>query len=182
MKALLVLGLVASGVSAVALGGSAGANSRPPVANGIEPIHSAEWPSVAAQLAKNIATASFAHKYDRVWGYLHPTYRQAVSQSHWRRCQGSHPAAPRNVAITKVAVASATELPVDLSLLGRRNVQEIEVLVRYKTPAVAGSQLAILYTFWLKQGTRWTAVWLSDEYEAYKAGTCYLTPQGPPLY
>jgi hypothetical protein len=182
MKALLVLGLVASAVSVAALCGSAGAKSRPPAANGIEPIGSAEWPSVAAQLAKNIAAASFAHEYDRVWGYLHPTYRQAVSQSHWHRCQGSHPAAPRTVTITKVSVAQATELPVNLSLLGRRNVQEIEVLVRYKTSAVAESQLAILYTFWLKQGKTWRAVWLSDEYEAYKAGKCYLTPQGPPLY
>ena len=182
MRLLLVLGLVAFAVSAAALSGSAGANSRPPAANGIEPIHSAAWPGVAAQLAKNIATASFAHEYDRVWAYLHPTYRQAVSQSHWHRCQGSHPAASRNVTITKVSVAQATELPVHLSLLGRRNVQQIEVLVRYKTPALAGPQLAILYTFWLKQGKAWRAVWLSDEYEAYKAGKCYLTPQGPPLY
>jgi hypothetical protein len=183
MKALLVLCLVASGVAAAALSASsAAAKSRPPAANGIEPIRSAAWPSVAAQLAKNIATASFAHEYDRVWGYLHPTYRQAVSQSHWHRCQGSHPAAPRNVTVTKVSVAQATELPVDLSLLGRRNVQEIELLVRYNTPTVAGTQLAILYTFWLKQGRTWRAVWLSDEYEAYKAGKCYLTPQGSPLY
>jgi len=182
MKALLVLCLLASGVSAAALSASADAKSRPPAANGLEPIGSAVWPSVAAQLAKNIATASFAHEYDRVWAYLHPTYRQAVSQSHWHRCQGSHPAASRNVTITKVSVAQATELPMHLSLLGRRNVQQIEVLVRYKTPAVAGAQLAILYTFWLKQGKTWRAVWLSDEYEAYKAGKCYLTPQGPPLY
>jgi len=182
MKALPVLGLVASGIAAAALGGSAGAKSRPPAAKGIEPVHSAVWPSVAAQLAKNIARASFAHEYDRVWRYLHPAYRQAVSRSHWHRCQGSHPAAPRNVTITKVAVARATELPVHLSLLGRRNVQEIELLVRFETPAVTGPQFTVLYTFWLKQGKTWTAVWLSDEYEAYKAGKCYLTPQGPALY
>jgi hypothetical protein len=182
MKALLVLGLIASGVSAAVLSGSAGAKSRPPTGNGIEPIGSAAWPAVAAQLAKNIARASFAHEYDRVWAYLHPTYRQAVSQSHWHRCQSSHPAAPRNVAITKVAVASATELPVRLSLLGRRNLQQIELLVQFKTPAAAGPQLALLYTYWLKQGTTWTAVWLNDEYEAFKEGKCYRTPQGPPLY
>ena len=180
MKALLVLGLVASAVSAAALSGSAAAKSPRPF--GVEPFGSAEWPSVAAQLAKNIATASFAHKYDQVWGYLHPTYRQAVSQSHWNRCQGSHPAVPRNVVVTKVSVANATELAVNLSLLGRRNVQEIQLVVRFKTPAAAGPQLALLYTFWLKEGTTWRAVWLSDEYQAYKAGTCYLTPQGPPLY
>ena len=182
MRALLVLVLVACGVSAVALSGSASAARPPPVAHGIEPIHTAEWPGVAAQLAKNIARASFAHEYDRVWGYLHPTYRKAVSQSRWHRCQGSHPAAPRSVTITNVAVARATELPVRLSLLGRRNVQEIELLVQFKTPAVPGPQLVILLTFWLKQGRTWTAVWLSDEYAAYKAGKCYLTPQGPPLY
>jgi hypothetical protein len=84
--------------------------------------------------------------------------------------------------VTKVSVANATELAVNLSLLGRRNVQEIELQVRFTTPAAAGPQLALLYTFWLKEGTTWKAVWLSDEYAAYKAGKCYLTPQGPPLY
>jgi hypothetical protein len=177
MKALLVVGLVTVGVSV-----SSSAHATSPAPKGVQPVHSAAWPSVAAQLAKNIAKASFAHEYGRVWAYLHPTYRQAVSQSHWHRCQGSHPAAPRNVTITKVAVAAATELPVHLSLLGRRNVQEIELLVTFKTPTVARPQLAVLYTFWLKQGKTWTAVWLSDEYDAYKAGNCYLTPQGPPLY
>jgi hypothetical protein len=180
MKALLVLGLIAFAVSAAALSGPAAAKSRRPF--GVEPYGSAEWPSVAAQLAKNIARDSFAHKYDQVWGYVHPTYQQSVSQSHWNRCQGSHPAVPRNVVITKVAVASATELAVSLSLLGRRNVQEIELQVGFKTAAAAGPQLALLYTFWLKEGKTWRAVWLTDEYRAYKAGKCYLTPQGPPLY
>ena len=69
-----------------------------------------------------------------------------------------------------------------LSLLGHQNVQQIELVVQFTTPAVSGPQLAILYTFWLKQGNKWTAVWLSDEYQSYKAGKCYLTPQGPPLY
>ena len=100
---------------------------------------SAAWPAVAAQLAKNIAKDSFAHDYPRVWGYLHPTYQKAVSQSHWQACQKSHPAAPRNIKITRVAVAQANELPVDLSLLGHQNVQEIQVYVQYKTPALAGS-------------------------------------------
>jgi hypothetical protein len=40
----------------------------------------------------------------------------------------------------------------------------------------------VLYTFWLKQGGKWEAVWPSEEYEAYKGGKCYVTPQGPPLY
>jgi hypothetical protein len=182
MKALLVIGLAASAAAAAVLTTSAGAKTRPPTGNGAEAMHTAAWPAVAAQLAKNIARASFAHDYDRVWAYLHPTLRQAVSESHWRRCQGSHPAAPRNVTITKVAVASATQLPIQLSLLGRRNVQEIQLLVHFKRPGTALAQLAVLYTFWLKQGTTWTAVWLSDEYGAYKAGKCYLTPQGPPLY
>ena len=181
MRALLLVGVVVFGVSSAAPTASADANGRPPP-KGIEAIHSPGWPSVAAQLAKNIARASFAHEYDRVWGYLHPSYRQAVSESHWHRCQGSHPAAPRNVTITKVDVAKATELPVRLSLLGRRNVQRIELVVQFKTPAAAGPQLALVYSFWLKQGKAWTAVWPSDEYEAYKAGKCYVTPQGPPLY
>jgi hypothetical protein len=178
MKALLVLGLVASGVLTAAL--SVSASARPPL--GLEAIGSTGWPTVAAQLAKNIAGASFTHKYDQVWSYLHPAYQQAVSQSRWNKCQGSHPAAPSNVAITKVSVAMATELAVDLSLLGRRNVQEIELQIRFKSPAAAVQQLAIMYTFWLKEGKTWRAVWLSDEYAAYKAGKCYLTPQGPPLY
>ena len=160
----------------------AAAKTRPPAGNGIEAAGSAAWPAVAAQLAKNIAKDSFAHDYARVWGYLHPTYQKAVAQSHWQACQKSHPAAPRNITITRVAVAQANELPVDLSLLGHQNVQEIQVYVQYKTPALAGSQVAVLYTFWLKQGGKWQAVWLGDEYQAYKSGSCYLTPQGPPLY
>ena len=178
MRAFL---LIAATLTSVALCASAGA-TRPPAANGIEPVGSKAWPSVAAQLAKNIARDSFAHRYDHVWAYLHPTYAQAVSRSHWNRCQGAHPAAPRSVTVTKVSVAQATELPVSLSLLGRQNVQQIELQVQYRTSAAAGTQLALLYTFWLKEGTTWRAVWLSDEYAAYKAGKCYLTPQGPPLY
>ena len=70
----------------------------------------------------------------------------------------------------------------DLALLGRRNVQEIELVVEYTTRVLAGPQLASLNTFWLKQGSIWRAVWLSDEYRAYRAGTRHLTPAGPPLY
>lgn len=180
MTAILVLGLVVAGVSTAMMSGSASAKSRPPV--GLEPVGSVEWPKVAAQLAKNIAGASFAHDYDRVWGYLHPTYRQAVSKSRWSRCQGLHPVAPPSIRITKISVASATELPIALSLLGRRNVQEIELVVQYKTPAAPGPQLAILSTFWLKQDRTWRAVWLSDEYQAYNAGKCYIAPQGATLY
>jgi hypothetical protein len=47
---------------------------------------------------------------------------------------------------------------------------------------VSGPQLATLSTFWLEQKNAWNAVWLSDEYRAYSAGRCYLTPQGSPLY
>ena len=61
-------------------------------------------------------------------------------------------------------------------------MQEIQLYVQYTTPALSGPQVAVLYTFWLKQGKTWSAVWLSDEYTAYKAGRCYLTPQGSPLY
>jgi len=176
---LLALGL---GVLALAAGTAGSADATLPPPKGSEPIGSALWPKVAAQLAKNIARASFAHEYERVWGYLHPTYREAVSQSHWHSCQKSHPAAPPNITITKVAVASATEVAVSLSRLGRRNVQDIKLLVQFKTPAAASIQLALLDTFWLKQGKTWTAVWLADEFKSYTAGKCYLTPQGPPLY
>ena len=178
MKKLVVLCLAASLVAAA----SAAAKTRPQTGNGIEPVGSPAWPAVAAQLAKNIAKDSFAHDYARVWNYLHPSYQKAVSQAHWQVCQKHHPAAPRNITITRVAVAQANELPVDLSLLGHQKVQEIQVYVQYKTPALTGSQVAVLYTFWLKQDGKWQAVWLSDEYQAYKSGSCYLTPQGPPLY
>ena len=177
-----MLVVVVVGVSAGLLSRSVGAKSRLPAAKGVEPLGSAEWPAVAAQLAKNIARDSFAHRYDRVWGYLSPVYQRAVSESYWVGCQGSHPAAPRTVSITKVSVANATELPVDLSLLGRQNVQEVELVVEYRIPVVAGLQLASLETFWLKQGSVWRAVWMIDEYRAYKAGRCYLSPAGPPLY
>jgi hypothetical protein len=174
----LVLGLA---LAAALLASSAGSAKLPPP-KGVEPIGTSAWPAVAARLAKNIAKASFAHDYGRVWAYLHPAYRQAVPESRWHRCQAAHPAAPRSVTVSKVSVVSATELAVDLSLFGRQNVQDIELLVLFKSSAAAAVERAILYTFWLKQGKTWRAVWPSDEYAAYKAGKCYVTPQGPPLY
>src|SRR5947209_15851399 len=111
MKKLVVLCLAASMVAAA----SAAAKTRPQTGNGIEAIGSASWPAVAAQLAKNIAKDSFAHDYAHVWAYLHPTYQGAVSQAHWQACQLKHPAAPRNIKMSRVAVAQATELPVDLA-------------------------------------------------------------------
>ena len=177
-----VLALVSSGVFAAALCGTAVASDSLRPAKGLEPLGSPQWPAVAAQLAKNLAKDSFGHQYAQVWAYLHPSYQHAVSQAHWNRCQGAHPAAPRQVTVTKVSVAKATELPIDLSLIGRRNVQDIELQIRFTSPAAAGTQLALLETFWLKDAGTWRAVWLSDEYAAYKTGKCYVTPQGPPLY
>ncbi len=147
---------------------AAAARSAQPV--GIEPVGSTEWPAVAAQLAKNIARDSFAHDYAGVWKYLLPAYQSAVSQSRWDSCQRSHPAAPPSVKITKVAVGSAQEVALDLSLVGRKNVQEIELLVEYKSPGVTQPKYAVVYTFWLKQANIWRAVWLGDEYKAYKSG------------
>ena len=180
MRALVVVGAIA--LAAAATAGAANPKTRPQAGNGIEGVGTAAWPAVAAQLAKNIAKDSFAHDFARVWTYLHPAYQKAVSQSRWQACQRAHPAAPRNITITRVAVAQASELPVKLSLLGAQKVQEIQLYVQYRAAGLAGPQAAVLYTFWLKQGKRWSAVWLSDEYAAYKAGRCYLTPQGSPLY
>ena len=183
MRALAAVCVVACASSLAALAGPVQAKTRPQTGNGIEAVGSAGWPAVAAQLAKNIAKDSFAHDYARVWRYLHPAYQQAVSQKHWQACQRSHPAAPRNITITRVAVAQANQLPVDLSLLGRQNVQEIQLYVQYKTPTLAGPQVAVLYTFWLKDRKEWTAVWPGEEYAAYNAGRCYVTAQGQaPLY
>jgi hypothetical protein len=158
------------------------AKTRPQTGNGIEGPGTAGWPAVAAQLAKNIARDSFAHDYDRVWTYLHPTYRRVVSQERWQTCQRAHPVVPRGIKITRVAVAQANELPVELSLLGRQEVQQIQLYVQYTTPGVRDPQAAVLSTFWLKQGKTWTAVWLSDEYRAYKAGRCYVAGGASPLY
>lgn len=169
-------------LTAAVLAAAAGAKVRPSTGNGIEPVGSPAWPAVAAQLAKNLAKDSFAHDYPRVWRYLHPGYQKAVSESTWQRCQRAHPAAPPNVKITKVAIAQASQLPVDIGLLGRQNVQEIQLYVQYTLPGITQPQVAVLYTFWLKQGSTWTAVWLSDEYAAYKAGRCYQTPAGGTLY
>jgi hypothetical protein len=176
----IVVLLLVAGASAPASIVSADAKPRPP--NGVEPIGSTMWPKVAAQLAKNIAGDSFARDYSSVWRYLDPAYQKAVGRSHWQRCQSAHPAAPRSVKITKVSVSSATELAVRLPVLGSRYVQEVELQVRFTTPAAAGPQYAVVYTFWVEQAKAWTAVWLGDEYAAYKRGGCYVTPQGPPLY
>ena len=161
------------------------AAAKPPLkstGNGIEVPGTATWPAAAVRLAKDVAHASFAHDYARVWGYLHPKYQQAVSEPAWTRCQRAHPSAPPSVKITQVAIAQASNFPVALPLLGRQNLQEIQLLVRFSTSAAQGVQSAILYTFWLREGHDWHAVWLADEYQAYKSGKCYATPQGPPLY
>ncbi len=178
-RALFLLGLSAAGLW-VAVASSEAA--KRPQAVGIEPVGSTEWPAVPAQLAKNIARDSFAHDYKGVWKYLLPAYQSAVSQSQWEGCQRSHPAAPPSVRITKVAVGSAQEIPIDLSLVGRRNVQEIELLVQYKSSGAAQAQYAVVYTFWLQQGKIWQAVWPGEEYQAYKAGSCYVAPQGSTIY
>ena len=161
----------------------AAAKTRPPTGNGIEAVGIGRVAGRGgATREEHRARTRSRTTTPRSGATSIPTYQKAVPQSRWQACQKSHPAAPRNITITRVAVAQANELPVDLSLLGHQNVQEIQVYVQYKTPALAGSQVAVLYTFWLEQGGKWQAVWLSDEYQAYKSGSCYLTPQGPPLY
>jgi hypothetical protein len=182
MKRRVVFCALACAACAAVPAAGAPANTRPSTGNGIEGVGTAAWPAVAAQLAKNIARDSFAHDYVRVWAYLHPSYRRAVSQSHWQTCQRSHPVAPTGITITRVAVAQANELPVELSLLGRQKVQEIQLYVQYTTPGLRDPQVAVLSTFWLKQGKAWAAVWLSDEYRAYKAGRCYAAAGASPLY
>jgi hypothetical protein len=174
MRSSLVACVVAFALSV----GVPGAVARP--ADGAS--GAAAGPDDAAPLAKKIARDSFGHQYGAVWAFLHPAYRRAISRSHWHRCQRSHPAAPRDVTIRSVAIANVRELPVRLSLLGLRHVQAVELFVEFRTPALAGTQSAFLNTFWLRSAGRWRAVWPSDEYAAYKAGKCYLTPQGPPLY
>jgi hypothetical protein len=183
MRAIAAICVLACAACAAVAAGSAYAKDRPQTGNGIEGPGTPGWPAVAAQLAKNVARDSFAHDYARVWKYLHPAYQEAISQSRWQACQRSHPTVPRGITITRVAVAQATQVPVELSILGRQNVQEIQLFVQYRTPALAGPQVAVLYTFWLKHGTSWNAVWLGDEYAAYKAGRCYVSAQGQaPLY
>ena len=182
VRALALGCLVACVASAVALAGSPPSKPRPQTGNGVEPFGSAAWPAVAAKLAQGVARDSFARDYGQVWTYLDPAYRQAVSHARWQACQRSHPSAPPGVTITRVEVAQATQLPIDLSLLGRQEVQEIELYVQYTTPALRGPQVAIVFTFWLKRGAAWSAVWPSGEYDAYKTGRCYVTPGGSPLY
>jgi hypothetical protein len=182
LKILLVACLAAAGVTAAALGArttnSAGPQTTP---QGIGGYLAVPYPKEAAQLAKNVAKASFARKYKDVWTYLHPTLQKAVSQTHWQRCQGSHPAAPPSVKVQRVAVASAQKLPTKLPLLGKQSIQEIQLQVQFTRPG-QGTQYAIEYTFWLQQGKTWHAVWLTDEFSALKAGKCYISPQGPGLY
>jgi hypothetical protein len=180
MRRARVLVVVGLAVGACALAAAAIAKGPPPV--GVEPLGSSEWPAVAAQLAKNIANDVFAHDYARVWKYLLPAYQKAVSQSRWSSCQRAHPVAPSSIKITKVLVANATDLPIDLALVGPQNVQEIELIVGYKTAPETALRYAVVYAYWLKQGAVWRAVWPSVEYRAYKAGTCYVAPQGGALY
>ena len=112
----------------------------------------------------------------------HPTYKKAITQSHWQNCQGAHPAAPRSVTIRKISIANSTAVPVSLPLLGHKTVREVQLQVQFTTPAASGTQYALEYTFLLEQSGKWLAVWPAEEYSAYKAGKCYLTPQGPGLY
>jgi hypothetical protein len=158
------------------IGAPAYAGGSQPI--GVEPIGSSAWPAVAAQLAKNIANDTFAHRYARIWKYLLPAYQNAVSRSRWTSCQRAHPVAPASIRITRVLVANATELPVDLPLIGNRNVQQIELIVGYTDPPSTTLRYAVVYAYWLKQGSVWRAVWPSEEFHAYKAGSCYVAPPG----
>jgi hypothetical protein len=177
---MVVFGLAVAALAIAAPASTSAAQNPQPV--GIEPLGSTEWPAVAAQLAKNIARDAFAHDYDGVWNYLLPAYQKAVPQSRWERCQHAHPTAPPSVTITKVQVASAEELAFDLPLVGRQNVQEIQLVVQYKSAGLKGNRYAVLYTYWLKQGKIWRAVWPSEEFRAYAGGGCYVAPQGSTLY
>jgi hypothetical protein len=178
LKTFVVLGIAAVVLTAPAAAKGPGAQTTP---QGIGGYLAQPLPTVAAQLAKNVAKASFAHKYNAVWSYLHPSYQKAISQSHWQNCQGSHPAAPPSVKVTRVAVATFNKLPTSLPLLGKQSVEEIQLQIQFQRPGQS-TQYALAYTFWLKQGKKWEAVWLPEEYQAYKSGKCYVTPQGPPLY
>jgi hypothetical protein len=180
MRRTNVLPLLGVAVAIAAARAGAAAAGAPP--RGLEPIGSSEWPAVAARLARDLARDALAHDDARVWAYLDPALRRAVSSASWRRCRRVHPVAPPGVTIERVAVASATEVAIGLGPLGRRKVQEIELQVQFRTPARPGLQAALLPTFWLERGRTWTAVWPSEEYAAYAAGRCYGTPGGPPLY
>ncbi len=170
-------------VAAVALAAAASATAaKHPQPVGIEPVGSTEWPTVAAQLAKNIAGDAFSHDYARVWKYLLPAYQKAVSQSRWTDCQHTHPVVPPSIKIVKVLVASASEIPIGLSLVGRQNVQQIELIVEYRSSPGTSLRYAVVYTYWLRQGKAWSAVWPESEFHAYKTGTCYVAPEGSAIY
>ena len=170
-RALVFLGLSAAGLW-MAVAGAEAAKRPQPVGIG-SPSARPRAESRGATREEHRAGLVRAD-YSGVWKYLLPAYQGADSQSHWDRCRRSNPAAPPSVRITKVAVGSAQEIPIDLSLVGRRNVQEIELLVQYKSSGAAQAQYAVVYTFWLQQGKIWQAVWPGEEYQAYKAGSCYV--------
>jgi hypothetical protein len=180
LKILLVVCLSAAGLAAAAFGSgtakSPGAQTTP---QGIGGYLAVPYPKQAALMAKAVAKASFSRKYDTVWSYLHPSYQKAISESHWKNCQGSHPAAPPGVTIQRVAVASANKLPTKLPLLGTKSIQEIQLQVQFARSG-QGSQYALVYTFWLQEGKTWHAVWLPEEYSALKSGKCYLNQLGQP--
>ena len=98
-------------VSAVAaLASAAPAAAKTPLkstGNGIEVPGTATWPTTAVHLAKDVAKASFAHEYARVWSYLEPHYQNAVPQTRWARCQRAHPAARR---VTHHAAPAAADV------------------------------------------------------------------------
>ena len=174
---MLFLG-VALSATALAVPSMAGRTESGPVGNYVSSV----WPPVASQLSKNVAKASFARAYDTVWPYLHPAYQKAISQSRWRGCQRSHPAAPTGVTIQKIAVVGSSKVPVKLPLIGASSVQAVTLRIQFTSPATSGTQYGLEYTYWIKQNGKWLAVWLPDEYSSYKSGKCYLTPQGPGLY
>ena len=149
-----------------------------PVGNYVSTV----WPAVASQLSENVAKASFARTYGTVWSYLDPAYQKAIPQSHWSDCQRAHPAAPPGVKIQKIAVVGSNKIPVSLALIGSANVQAVTLRIQFTTRAATGTQYGLEYTYWIKQNGKWLAVWLPAEYSAYKAGKCFVTPQGPGLY
>jgi hypothetical protein len=134
------------------------------------------WPSGPSKGSQAVAKAIFGHKYTTAWGYIHPKLQKAIPESAWLSCQKKNPVASPGVKIGQVRIADSRGVPIALPLLGKQRVRTVLLQVLFTTPG-SGQQVAVQYAYWVQDKGNWKAVWLPEQYQAYKSGRCDSGPQ-----
>jgi hypothetical protein len=120
-----------------------------------------------------LTRAVFAHEYDTVWSYLHPTYQKVVSRTRWQRCERQRVAHASGIVVESVKLAQVRRVPSRLPLLGPVTIEAVNVQVLYRVRGQRTLSVAVENAYWVKYGGRWRTVWPLPVYNAYRAGGCF---------